>query len=154
MARPAAEGAEIQETSTAAPAQTAQEHTINTTTSVEQSRERGTSEMGRTPLRRLQDTLRRRFGSEILRNSSSRPGTTAGSGSDQRREEAVVILLQDSALVQRRAGKAPMTAQQQAQKEGRFCATATGDTRIRTTPAIRCGRPSNMTPRREGGEPV
>ena len=35
MAHPAAKGAEIQETSTAAPSQTAHEHPINTTTSVE-----------------------------------------------------------------------------------------------------------------------
>ena len=109
--------------------------------------------MGRTPLQRLQDALRRRFGSEILRTSSSRPGTTSGSGSVQRGEEATVLLLQDNALVHKRAGKAPMTAQQQVQKEGRFYATATGDTRLRTTPALRCGRPSNLNPRREGGSP-
>jgi hypothetical protein len=146
-----AAGAEIQETPTAAPAHTVQEHTVNTTASGEQRQETGASEMARTPLQRVQDALKRRFGREILRTSTSRPRTAACSGGDQRGEEEAVVLLQNNALVQRRAGKEPITTRQHAQEEGRFYAPATGDTRLRTTPATRCGRSSNLNPRREGG---
>ena len=80
MAHLAAKGAEIQEASTLATWQTAQAHSINTTTSAKQSRDRREPQMGRTPLQRLQDELRRRFGSEISRTSTSMAETAGGSG--------------------------------------------------------------------------
>ena len=85
MAHQVAKGAEIQEASATATWQTVHAHSINTTTSAEQSRERGEPEMGRTPLHRLQDALRRRFGSENLRTSTSRAETTGGGANGQRR---------------------------------------------------------------------
>jgi hypothetical protein len=82
----AAEGAETQENPTMTPAQAAKEHRISTTTSVGQGQDRGTAEVARTPLQTLQDALKKRFGSDILKTtSSSRPGTSAVSGSVQRR---------------------------------------------------------------------
>jgi hypothetical protein len=108
--------------------------------------------MGRTPLQRLQDAFRRRFGSEILRTSSSNVEAAASCRTFQRQEEAAaLVLLQDDALVQRRAGKAPMTAQQQAQDPGRFYNTGADTneaTRNRASPDVRYNRPSNLNPRR------
>ena len=109
--------------------------------------------MERTPLQSLHDAIKRRFGSEILRTSSSNPEGAGGNMTIQRREEAA-LLLQEDALVQRRAGKSPTIAQQQAQDPGRFYNTGADTneaTRNRASPDVRCNRPSNMNPRRAGG---
>jgi hypothetical protein len=147
-------GAEILEPSATSTARSAHAHASNIATPAAQSRERGELEMGRTPLQGLQDALKRRFGSETLRTSSSNAETTGVGRNVQRRQEAAVLLLRENVLEQRRAGKAPMTAQQQAHETRRVYATGTGAaeaTRNHTTPDARYNRPSNLNPRRAGG---
>ncbi len=76
-----------------------QEQSLNTTTSATQFQERGDPGIGRTLLQRLQDALKRRFGSEILRTSSSNVKAAGNNKIVQRREETPSVLLQDDAMV-------------------------------------------------------
>ena len=83
----AAESTSIMESSTPTTTQAAQDHPSITTTPAPASQERGEPRTGRTPLHRLHDALRRRFGNEIMRNSEANAETVRGSKNMQRQKE-------------------------------------------------------------------
>jgi len=129
---------------TAAPQeqQAQQERTTATSTTSRRHRDLEESRAWRTPLQRLQDTLRRKFGSEIIRTSTTNAKETEGRVEAQRHQGTTMELHNESQdQINRRPWKAPMNVEQAQDRRTTATTTLTS-----TSPSIRYLRCSNLTP--------